>query len=124
MAKRSWLLIGIGFILLLGIVLAVTYCISYQNRSVEQNDTLNLTPAEYNVLDTAIREYLYEKCPILRDTEFSIGYKRVATIWPRVLIIDAYASFKIPPLVVRAAFFNGHVKIISEEDFTEEDFIN
>ena len=108
---------------MIGAGLAVICCINYQNRSVEQNDTLNLTPTEYNVLDTAIREYLYEKCPILRDTKFSIGYERVATIWPRIIIIDASATFKTPPVVVRAVFFNGHVKIISEEDFTEEDFI-
>ena len=127
--KRSWILIGIVLILLFGTGLPIISCTMFQNKNIEQAFALGLTPAEFNILDAAIHEYLYEKYPFLRDTEFGIRYEKVDTkvegIWPQFLIIDAYATFRTPPVVVRAAFFHGYVKIISETVTNEgEDFSN
>jgi len=123
LVKRSWLLIGIVFFLLIGAVLAIIAYTVFQNRSIEEASNLGLTPAEFTILDTTVHEYLYEKTPILRYTEFAIRYERVDTIidgvLPKFLLVDAYAGFRSPPVVIRAAFFHGYVKIISEKILDE-----
>ena len=85
---------------------------------------LGLTPSEFEILDTTIHEYLYEKYPFLYDTEFGIRYEKVDTkvegVPPESLVIDAYANFRTPPVVVRAAFYDENVKIISEKVIEEE----
>ena len=110
-------------ILLVGTGLAIISCTTFQHKNIEQALTLGLTPAEFTILDTAIHEYLYEKYPFLCNTEFGIRYERVDTkvegIWPYILIIDAYANFRTPPVIVRSAFFHGYVKIISEKILDE-----
>jgi len=90
----------------------------FQNQSNEQTADLGLTPGEFNLLDTTVHEYLYEKTPILRYTEFAIRYERVDTIiddvLPKFLLVDAYAGFRSPPVVIRAIVYGDHVIIISE----------
>lgn len=121
--KRSRLLKGIVFTLLICAVLTIISCDMFQNQSNEQTADLGLTPGEFNLLDTTVHEYLYEKTPILRYTEFAIRYERVDTIiddvLPKFLLVDAYAGFRSPPVVIRAAFFHGYVKIISEKILDE-----
>ena len=93
---------------------------AYEFKDAEM---LGLTPSEFEKLSTSIHEYLYEKYPFLRDTEFGISYEKVDTkiegIPPESLVIDAYANFRTPPVVVRAVIYNEDMQIISEKAIEE-----
>ena len=89
----------------------------------KQAIALGLTPSEFNLLDTTTHGYLYEKYPFLRDTEFGIRYEKVDAkvegIPPESIVIDAYANFRTPPVVIRVALYDGNVQIISEKVIEE-----
>ncbi len=116
-AKRTRNLIGILLILLIGVGLTTMSCTVSQNEDDEAALELGLSPEEFEMLDIEVHEYLYERCPALRDTEFAIYYEKVDTVFDLIspfLIVDAYATFTLPALIVRAAVFDGCVIIISE----------
>ena len=88
--------------------------ISYKTR---QAYALGLTLEEFEVLDSSIHQYLYAQYPFLRKTQFEVRYEKVNTEienFPQgTLVIDAYTTFRTPPVVVRAAFYEGQAYIIS-----------
>jgi hypothetical protein len=112
-AKRTRHLIGILLILLIGVGLTTMSCNTLQDQSIDQDNYLGLSSDEFEMLDSAVHEYLYQRYPFLSDTEFHICYEKVDKVLP-VLIVDAAATFRMPPLIVRAAVFDGCVIIISE----------
>lgn len=85
---------------------------------------LGLTLNEFENLEMEIYEYLYEKYPFLNATMFGIRYEKVNAVIkdipPDSLVIDAYANFRTPPVVLRIAFFNGNFQIISEIEIKED----
>ena len=91
---------------------------------LKKGEILGVTPGEFEPLSTSIHEYLYGKYPFLRDTDFGIRYEKVDAKIEGVpsgsLVIDAYANFRTPPVVIRVAFYNGNVQIISESEIKEE----
>ena len=108
----TWLLSGIAIIFLISIGSAIISC---TNNAEGAN--LGLTPEEFKILDSTIRDYLYEVYPFLSDREFNISYRRVDTevigVPPGSPIIDAYADYRTPPVIIRAAFYEGGVEILS-----------
>lgn len=125
LVKRNWLIQTIVLAVLISIILPISSCAIFKNHNDAQTDDLGLTPSQFELLDTTVHEYLYEKYPFTRNTEFAIGYERVDTIiddvLPEFLLVDAYAMFSIPPVVIRAIVYNDHVKIISETTTSEEE---
>jgi hypothetical protein len=85
----------------------------------KQAVALGIALNEFEILNTTIHEYLYEKYPFLRETKFGIRYEKIVAkvenVPPQSIIIDAYANFRTPPVVVRVAFYDGNAHIISEE---------
>ncbi|MGA9351256.1 MAG: VWA domain-containing protein [Anaerolineae bacterium] len=85
---------------------------------------LGLTLSEFDTLSTSVREYLSSKYPFLRNTEFGVRYEKVDTPVEGVpagsLVIDAYANFRTPPVVIRVASYGGEARIISEEVLEED----
>ena len=86
--------------------------------------SLGLTPSEFEVLGTVVREYLCKKYPFLSYTEYGINYEKVNTkiegVSPESVIIDAHANFRTPPVVVRAVIYDGTVEIISVRVIEED----
>jgi hypothetical protein len=124
--KRKWLLIVIALIVLISGGLGIYSCNTTPNPDREVASALGLSLREFRILDEEVHEYLYEKYPFLRDTQFGISYERVDAkvegTPPESLIIDAYSTFRDPPVVVRAAFYDGNAEIISEIIIDEEQF--
>ena len=125
MAKGNWLIEAIVLAFLISIILPISSCAIFNDHRDAQTDDLGLTQGEFELLDTTVHEYLYEKYPFTRNTEFAIRYEKVDTIVFGIpsgsVIVDAYATFRIPPVVIRAAVYDDHVKIISETTTSEEE---
>jgi len=117
--KILWLLIGMVIIFLISTGPAIISCTTLENTSKAGAADLGLTPDEFEIIDTTIRDFLYETYPFLHDTEFGISYKRVDREVPGVPpgspIIYAYADYRTPPVIIEAAFYEGNLEILSIE---------
>jgi len=83
----------------------------------KQAKYLGLSCKEFNILSTSIREYLYETYLFLRNTEFGIRYEKVSeklkSVPQESIIINAYANFRTPPVIIKVALYNEKVYLIS-----------
>lgn len=84
----------------------------------KQAAALGLTPSEFKIVDTAVREYFYEKYPFLRDwPDFPIRYEKVPELENRegLKVIKALGRFRLPSPSAIFGFYNGEVYFIAEE---------
>jgi len=140
--KLGKILKGLSLILIIGAVVAVIVVLTESkllaqeviktNTSEEiiggesllkrQAKILGLSVDEFKILDTAIHEHLYQKYDFLRRTEFQIRYRKVTDVEnvpEGALVVDAYATFRTPPVVVRALFYGEEVQIIFTKEIKE-----
>ena len=118
LTKRSWFLIGITLILLLGAGLAIISCNIFGNQSHKQAAALGLTPSEFATLDTSVRECFIEEFAFLQDyPDFPIYYERVSELEdkPGLTVIKAYGRFQLPSPSVTFGFYGGKTYLIETE---------
>ena len=89
----------------------------------EKADYLSLSCDEFIVLSTTVREYLYQRYPFLSKTDFGIRYERtdieVKNIPTKAIIIDAFANFRTPPVVITVVFYEEEIYFLSIDEVKE-----